>query len=345
MAKLGIGVKVRRAAANLGDAWIVTTATVAPARGPSGRRTAVLASTAILSMAPLQAAHAAPDDPWEPANRTFYMVHQVLDGFFFGKVVPIFRSIPAPFRTAVRNVIANLTEPGVAANDLLQGHPEVMARTVGRMAINTTVGLGGMIDVAKQSGLPHHDNGFANTFGRWGFPPGPYLFITMVGPTTVRDGAGTVADILTDPFTWTRFYHRWTVIDARAVWSGLDQRTEADMQLRAIDNMSTDSYASLRSLYLQNRAAVIAAAPGAESGGSSTLPSLPDFGDPAAPAGAPDSSPPASPAPADPAQPPGPAAALDPPRTPADPPSQVLAANRSDAGLLAALSAASDANL
>ncbi len=171
----------------------------------------------------------------------------------------------------------------------------------------------------------------------------------MVGPTTVRDGAGTVADILTDPFTWTRFYHRWTVIDVRAVWSGLDQRTEADMQLRAIDNMSTDSYASLRSLYLQNRAAVIAAAPGAESGGSSTLPSLPDFGDPAPAGAAPDSNPPASPAPADPAlpsaPPPGPAAALDPPRAPVDPSSEVLAANRTDARLLVALSAASDANL
>jgi len=323
----------------------------APARGsawPGAARRAALASTAILSLALPQAARAATDDPWEPANRTFYMVHQVLDGFFFGKIVPIFRCIPAPIRTAVRNVIANLTEPGVAANDLLQGHPDVMARTVGRLAINTTVGLGGMIDVASGAGLPHHDNGFADTFGRWGVPPGPYLFITMVGPTTVRDGAGTAADILTDPFTWSRFYHRWTVIDVRAVWGGLDQRTEADMQLRAIDNMSTDSYASLRSLYLQNRAAEIASPPGAPPGGPSALPVLPDFGDTGAAATPTGTTPPPAPATGSPqpqAQPPGPGAALDPPRTPVDPSSQVLAVNRRDAKLLAALAAASEANL
>mgnify|MGYP001545634766 CR=1 FL=1 len=320
----------------------MTISSKAPASGSErrgGGRRAAFACSAVLSLVLPQAAHAATDDPWEPANRTFFMVHQVLDGFFFGKVVPIFRSIPAPIRTAVRNVIANLTEPGVAANDLLQGHPEVMVRTVGRLAVNTTVGLGGMIDVASGAGLPHHDNGFANTFGRWGAPPGPYLFITMVGPTTVRDGAGTVADILTDPFTWARFYHRWTAIDVRAVWSGLDERTEQDMQLRAIDNMSTDPYASLRSLYLQNRAAVIASPPGAEQGGSTTLPALPDFGDPAAPA-APD-----SPAPTAQPPPPGPAAELQPPRAPDDPSSEVLAANRRDARLLAALSAASQATL
>ena len=324
-------------------------ATVRGPHWPAAARRAALAAGAVLSLALPLVAHAATDDPWEPANRTFYMVHQVLDGFFFGKIVPIFRSIPGPIRTAVRNVIANLTEPGVAANDLLQGHPDVMARTVGRMAVNTTVGLGGLIDVAAGAGMPHHDNGFADTFGRWGIPPGPYLFITMVGPTTVRDGAGTVADILTDPFTWARFYHRWTVIDVRAVWSGLDQRTEADMQLHAIDNMSTDSYASLRSLYLQNRAAEIASPPGAAPGGNSTLPTLPDFGDPS-PVGTPDapaapSADPSGPSAQPPALPPGPAAALERPRAPIDPSSQVLSANRRDARLLAALSAASEASL
>ena len=158
------------------------------------------------------------------------MVHRFLDDTVFAKAAAASsKYIPSPIRTAIRNIIANLTEPGVAANDLLQGHPEISARTVGRFAANTTVGLGGMIDVAAHLGLPHHDNGFADTFGRWGVYPGPYLFIPLMGPTTVRDGLGSVADTLTDPFTWSRFYHRWTIIDVRAVWSGLDQRTEADL--------------------------------------------------------------------------------------------------------------------
>jgi phospholipid-binding lipoprotein MlaA len=287
-----------------------------------------------------QAAHAATDDPWEPANRTFYMVHRVLDDAVFSKIAAAFRLIPAPIRTAVRNVISNLTEPGVAANDLLQGHPDVTARTAARFAINTTVGLGGMIDVAGATGLPHHPNDFADTFGRWGVPPGPYLFITLIGPTTLRDSAGSIADALTDPFTWAHFYHRWTIIDVRTVWGGLDQRVEADDQLRAIDNMSTDSYASLRSLYLQNRAALIASPPGAPPD-SEPLQTLPDFG-PADPGAS--SSPPA-PNPPDAAPAPKPAAALDPEPAPSGPTGDVLAANRRDGKVLAALAFAAEPNL
>jgi phospholipid-binding lipoprotein MlaA len=292
-----------------------------------GLRGAALASAAIVSFIAPQVAHAATDDPWEPANRTFYMVHRVLDDAVFSKVAAAFRLIPAPIRIAVRNVIANLTEPGVAANDLLQGHPDVTARTAARFAINTTVGLGGMIDVAGKTGLPHHDNDFADTFGRWGIPAGPYLFITLIGPTTVRDGAGSIADSLTDPFTWAHFYHRWTILDVRTVWGGLDQRVEADDQLRAIDNMSTDSYASLRSLYLQNRAAVIASTPGAPPD-SEPLQNLPDLGP---------TDPSAAPTPADAAPATKPAAALEPPPAPVDPHSEVLSANHSDAQLLAAM--------
>lgn len=296
-------------------------------------------STAMLGLLLPAAARAASEDPWEPANRTFYMVHRFLDDTVFAKAAPIFKYIPSPIRAAIRNIIANLTEPGVAANDLLQGHPDVSARTVGRFAANTTVGLGGMIDVAARLGLPHHDNGFADTFGRWGVYPGPYLFIPLMGPTTVRDGLGSIADTLTDPFTWSRFYHRWTIIDVRAVWSGLDQRTEADSQIRAIYNMSTDSYATLRSLYLQNREAVIATPPGA-SPATPTLPALPDFGDPGAappPADGPQGAAPPATAPADggaapsssPAPPPETAPDAKPVSLgPVSPDSDVLATNR-----------------
>ena len=324
----------------------MTTFTQGPGRPTIGLRRAAMASVAVLALVLPPIAHAATDDPWEPANRTFYMVHRVLDDAIFSKLASLFRVIPAPIRKAVRNVIANLSEPGVAANDLLQGHPEVTLRTLGRFGVNTTVGVGGIIDVAATAHLPHHDNNFANTFGRWGAPPGPYLFITLLGPTTVRDGAGAIADTLTDPFTWSRFYHRWTAIDVRTLWGGLDQRVEADEQLRAIDNMSTDSYASLRSLYLQDRAAQIAAPPGSPPG-SAPLQALPDFGDAGAdtaPAAAAATAPSPAPAPA-PAAPPKPAAALEPARAPTDPSSEVLASNRRDGKALAALALAAEATL
>ena len=346
LANLGISTKVGCDHRQKQDALILTTISQAPVGG-LGRsrhvaRNRALVVGALVALVLPQAASAATDDPWEPANSTFYMVHRVLDDAVFSRLAAAFRIIPAPIRKAVRNVIANLGEPGVAANDLLQGHPVVTLRTLGRFGVNTSVGLGGLMDVAATTGLPHHDNNFANTFGRWGAPAGPYLFITLLGPTTVRDGAGAIADTLTDPFTWSRFYHRWTAIDVRTLWGGLDQRVEADEQLRAIDNMSTDSYASLRSLYLQNRAAQIASPPGALPG-SAPLQTLPDFGDVGAD---PEPAAPAPPAPPPPPPQPKPITAQDaPPLAAADPSSQVLSNHRHEDKLLAALALAAEATL
>jgi phospholipid-binding lipoprotein MlaA len=236
-------------------------------------------------------------------NCASYSLHQALDRAIFSKAAALIKAIPGPIRTAIRNIIDNLREPGIAANDLLQGHPKVAARTIGRFVGNTTFGLGGMIDFASKEGLPHHDNTFADTFGRWGAGPGPYLFVPLVGPSTVRDMGGSVADILTDPFTWVTFTHRWMVSDGRTVMAGLEQRAEADDQLKAIDSMSTDTYASLRSLYLQNRAAIIASPPGATP--DAPISQLPDFDTPAgtttAPATAPGDASPPAPAAAEPA--------------------------------------------
>ena len=320
-------------------------------------RRLALASTALIAAA-LPAAARASEDPFEPANRTFYFIHQELDRLIFGHAPPIFRYIPAPIRKGVRNIIANLTEPGVAANDILQGHPEVGAKTLARFAANTTMGVGGLLDVAHDMGIPHHDNGFANTFGRWGAPTGPYIFVTLIGPTDVRDGLGTIADTLTDPFTWSRFYHRWTIIDVRTVWSGIDQRTEQDAQLKAVENMSTDSYATLRSLFLQNRAQEIATVPGQEAAGTG-LPTLPDFGDtggaatttPAGPAPQPQQNEPLAPLPPTTPSTQGPAAAPSPATPPetkpaaSNPHSEVLATNHSSSKLLAYLAMASEPNL
>jgi phospholipid-binding lipoprotein MlaA len=264
---------------------------------------ALLYSAAIVTLlAPSAALAAGTDDPFESANRTGYAINQTLDRTLFGKAGGLFKHIPLFIRAGIHNILVNLTEPGVAANDLLQGHPGTAAGSVVRFVVNSTVGIGGAIDVTGKTGLPHHSNSFADTFGRYGAPPGPYLFIPLVGPTDVRDMAGSFADTLTDPFTWSRFYHRWTVIDARTLIGGLDQRVDADDQLKAIDNMSTDTYASLRSLYLQNRAVTIASPPGAPV--DTVAPPLADFGDaaPPAPDGAPAPPPPATNTPSNPVE-------------------------------------------
>ena len=112
------------------------------------------------------------------------------------------------------------------------------------------------IAMVAAHGIPYHENGFGTTAGRWGMTPGPYLFIPFIGPTDFRDLLGQLGDIATDPLGWKPF-ENGQVIYARAIIDGLDQRAAADTQLQAIDDMSTDPYASLRSLYEQNRAGQI----------------------------------------------------------------------------------------
>jgi phospholipid-binding lipoprotein MlaA len=249
-------------------------------RLPTSSRDAVIPLVFLLILATPASSLAAPkEDPFEGANRRGYAIHQFIDRIFLRPAARTYQAvIPKPIRTGLRQVLSNMGEPGIMANDLLQGHPVRAGKTLGRLVTNSTVGIGGLFDVAKRVGLPHHDNGFGDTLGRYGAPPGPYLFIPLVGPSTVRDLLGGTADFASDPFTWARFRQRTMIIDARTVARSLDQRGEADSQLKAIDAMSTDSYASLRSLYLQDRAAEIA---DVTTGGEPAEPALPDFDDPA----------------------------------------------------------------
>jgi phospholipid-binding lipoprotein MlaA len=269
------------------------------------------ALVAVLAFAAPSAGYAAsPDDPWEPANRGFYVAYQTMDHWFIGPVARGYKTVlPVQVRKGLRNLINNLKEPGIALNDLLQAHPTRSGRTVARFVVNSTVGVGGLFDAAYNIGLKHHDNGFGTTAGRYGILPGPYIFFPLIGPTNIRDLLGYIADMATDPLAWAPF-QKGEVVYARAIVDGLDQRAEADDQLKAIEDMSTDPYASLRSLYEQNRAGQIAEAITGVPG--SAEPQLDDFDDPgAAPVSpAPPGTPPAGPGtPGAPA--PSPAAALD----------------------------------
>ena len=265
------------------------------------KQTACAVAAAMLLAAPATGHAASPDDPLESFNRSMYVVHQTLDHWFFGPAARAYSTIlPQPLRKGFRNLINNLKEPGIAFNDLLQAHPSRAGKTTARFIINSTAGLGGLMDFAYDAGLPHHDNGFGTTAARYGIQPGPYLFIPFIGPTNFRDILGQAADIATDPLGYQPF-RNGEVIYARAIVDGLDQRAEADGQLKAIEDMSADSYASLRSLYEQNRAVQIQEAITGMPG--SANPSFDDLQDPGA-----------APAPAKPpaaAPPPSPSAAID----------------------------------
>jgi phospholipid-binding lipoprotein MlaA len=260
----------------------------------------------MLFVAPTMGHAATPDDPLEGFNRGLYTIHRGLDHWIFGPAARAYETVlPQPVRKGLHNLINNLKEPGIAFNDLLQAHPTRAGKTTARFLINSTAGIGGLMDIAYNAGLPHHDNGFGTTAARYGIQPGPYLFIPFVGPTNFRDILGQAADIATDPLGYQPF-RDGQVIYARAIIDGLDQRAEADAQLKAIDDMSADPYASLRSLYEQNRAVQVQEAITGVPG--SATPSFDELQDPGT-GSAPAPDPSADPAPAAPDA--SPSAAID----------------------------------
>ncbi len=212
-------------------------------------------------------------DPFEGVNRAFFAIHQFLDHVLLRPAAMTYRRIMIrPVRTGLANAVSNLGEPAVGINDILQGHGAKAAKTFTRFALNTTVGLVGVLDVAKSGGLRHHDNDFGLTLARYGVKAGPYFFIPLVGPTTLRDGAGAAVGLAFNPLIYARYLGDDAVGATSVVAGGLQARIDADRDLKSLYATATDPYASLRSYYLQNRYATI-------TGKVIDIQALPDFDD------------------------------------------------------------------
>lgn len=214
-----------------------------------------------------------PSDPLEGMNRRFFGVEEVLDRHVLGPLSRGFGALPSPFRMALRNFSRNLDEPVVFVNDLLQARVKQATGTVARIVVNSTFGLGGVLDVAKKNHLPHHDNDFGMTLGRWGAEPGAYLFIPLIGPSTFRDAFGRAADIGLNPLTYARYPGKTEISIGTVIFDGLDARLDAEQELETILQTSTDPYATVRSYYLQSRQAEI-------TGKAVDIEALPDFDTP-----------------------------------------------------------------
>jgi phospholipid-binding lipoprotein MlaA len=198
---------------------------------------------------------APPEDPLARANEKSYEVLQTVDDKFVGPVASGYENgVPRPLRMALRNFIRNLREPVAAAAYLLEFKPGKAIETVGRFGINSTIGLGGTIDVARSKpfNLPYRQNGLANVLGYYGVGPGPYLFLPLVGPTTVRDLFGLVADRLVLPLgVGTPFNKAYYAIPINTI-DALDYRNEADEDFKRLRN-AADPYSTYRRVYLQSR--------------------------------------------------------------------------------------------
>lgn len=245
------------------------------------RRSSIVLLPALASMLVATAARAAPssDDPDERMNRVGFAIYEALDRELIRPAALAYqRALPGPVQRGIEHVLTNLHEPVVAVNDLLQGRFRKARSAVIRFAINSTDGVLGVFDVAAKLGVPPHDNGFALTLGRAGVKPGPFLFIPIAGPTTLRDAIGNGVDDLMDPLQWFVGTRLASIVLTRTVVSGLDQRASADAGLQALVADATDPYATIRSVYLQNQQARIEDRP------PGAAPVLPTFDEDSAPA-------------------------------------------------------------
>lgn len=164
--------------------------------------TAALASTLMLT-----ACASTPDeanDPFEPVNRAMLGVNVAADRAVVGPAARAYGEYTPGFvRSGIGNVLRNLREPVVFANLMLQGQPGPAFDSAFRFAANTTVGLGGLFDVAEREGVTRHEADFGETLAVWGVGEGPYVMLPFLGPSTVRDTGGRIADRYAHPFNWS----------------------------------------------------------------------------------------------------------------------------------------------
>lgn len=199
------------------------------------------------------------EDPLQALNMQSYAVVQVADKIVVAPAAKTYsRILPAFLRKAVRHFFFNLNEPITFLNYLAQHKVGKAVETAGRFGVNSTLGVAGVMDVAKKRpfNLPPRRNGFANTMGFYGVKPGPFLFLPLVGPTTVRDLIGITLDKLVLPgLVGKPFDKVWFTLPATII-TNLDYREQFDAQLRKFRE-SPNPYAASRASYLQTRQAEI----------------------------------------------------------------------------------------
>ncbi len=195
------------------------------------------------------------NDPLEPTNRVFYAINEGLDTVILKPAAIAYKDVvPKPVRTHAHNVLANLSTPVTLANDILEAKPRRAGDSFMRLLVNTTVGLGGVFDVATGWGWPAHDADGGITLALWGLPNGPYLFLPVLGPSSPRNAGGLVADIGMDPLTWIGRGDVVSALDwSRYGLTALDTRAGLLDSLDKIKAQALDPYATVRSLYQQHR--------------------------------------------------------------------------------------------
>jgi len=190
-------------------------------------------------------------DPLEPLNRGVFVFNGVFDLAILRPLTWVYRRVlPAPVRGAVSNVLHNLLSIDTILNDVLQGELAQAGQDFGRFAVNSTIGVGGLFDVAGRYGVAQHDTDFGETLHRWGAGPGPYLVVPFVGPSTARDVAGLGVTFATYPIVYV---DDTTVQLVTLGLVGVDRRARVPPKAEQMVRDSHDRYAFVRDAWYQNR--------------------------------------------------------------------------------------------
>lgn len=192
-----------------------------------------------------------PKDPIEGFNRAMFAFNEGLDTAIIKPVATGYEAVlPSPIRTGVTNFFGNIDDLFIGVNNLLQGKVPEAFSDLGRVAINTTIGLLGVIDVASEAGLEKHDEDFGQTFGRWGVGNGAYVVVPFFGPRTVRDTVGLVLDVAADPVA---NHEPARVRDAALVLRVVNDRANLLPADKVVEEAALDKYSYMRDAYLQRR--------------------------------------------------------------------------------------------
>ena len=215
------------------------------------RLRACAAAAAVLVLTGCATTASNPQDPLEGYNRAVFSFNDAVDRTVLKPTATAYKNVVPGFaQTGVNNFFGNLSDAWSMVNNLLQGKGEEGATDFGRVALNSTFGIFGVLDIASEAGMQKHNEDFGQTLGKWGVPSGPYLMLPLLGPSTVRDTAALPADIAgdawkyKDPANWRNIGAGIRIVDKRA--SLLDASS-------LIEEAALDRYEFLRDGYLQRR--------------------------------------------------------------------------------------------
>lgn len=190
-------------------------------------------------------------DPIEDVNRVTYSFNELFDNTIFEPLSRAYKAyIPDFAQTGVRNFFGNLRDVQTLANQIIQLKPIDSANTLGRIIINSSIGIGGLVDVSSSLGITTKDEDFGQTMAVWGVPDGPYVVLPFLGPSTLRDSLGIFVDISSDSNMINKM-NGSELITANTL-NAIDRRVEL-LPTTDLFKQSDDPYTSMRSTYLQNR--------------------------------------------------------------------------------------------